>query len=193
MSSYSLPEFSLDKNGLSVNVQPGYRLSLTSWENDADDFRTVVLSGLTKEDVEFYLNLAHIFHMDSPEHKASGGVNGMGNDEAIPSDLYILVKEMLALHPFISDKEKKIWEPLVEVEPTGDKNKRGSGGKLYGVLCDRVLSWPVQYEYGFCRMFDTYEVLEIESPVVLNVQVNDMTAEFKPSLGHSEKPARPKF
>lgn len=57
-------------------IHPGYQLYITSWENDADNFRTEILSGLTKEDVRFYLHfLNHFkreFNVDNISHKFYG-------------------------------------------------------------------------------------------------------------------------
>lgn len=36
-------------------ILPGYQLHIISWENDADNFNTTIYSGLTKEDVQFYI------------------------------------------------------------------------------------------------------------------------------------------
>lgn len=42
-------------------IKKGYQLQVTSWENDADNYNTVSLDGLTKEDVEFYINFIKVF------------------------------------------------------------------------------------------------------------------------------------
>ena len=47
-------------------IPPGYQLHITSWENDADNYKTEILSGLTKEDVRFYIHFLSHFEMDKP-------------------------------------------------------------------------------------------------------------------------------
>jgi hypothetical protein len=47
-----VPELEFTSNSLNVNVPQAFRLSLTSWENAAD-YRTMVLNGLTEADVRF--------------------------------------------------------------------------------------------------------------------------------------------
>lgn len=42
-------------------IKKGYQLRVTSWENDADNYNTVSLDGLSKEDVEFYINFIKVF------------------------------------------------------------------------------------------------------------------------------------
>ena len=43
------------------NIQAGYLLKLTSWENDGDHYRTIDLSGLTKGEVTYAIKLAKLF------------------------------------------------------------------------------------------------------------------------------------
>jgi hypothetical protein len=45
----------------STTIKPGYRLSVTSWENDGDHYKTNVLEGLSKEKVQFYVDLLSLF------------------------------------------------------------------------------------------------------------------------------------
>lgn len=53
------------------NIPSGYQLHITSWENDADNYKTKILSGLTKEDVQFYLHFLNHFEMDKPYENGS--------------------------------------------------------------------------------------------------------------------------
>jgi hypothetical protein len=48
------------------NIPSGYQLHITSWENDADNYKTKIISGLTKDDVQFYLHFLSLFEMDKP-------------------------------------------------------------------------------------------------------------------------------
>ena len=49
-------------------IPPGYQLHITSWENDADNYNTKIFSGLTKEDVRFYIHFLNHFK----SHKSYG-------------------------------------------------------------------------------------------------------------------------
>ena len=42
-------------------IPSGYQLHITSWEKDADNYKTEILSGLTKEDVQFYIHFLSYF------------------------------------------------------------------------------------------------------------------------------------
>jgi len=44
-----------------TTIPAGYRISVTSWENDADNYRTECLEGLSKEVVSFYVDFSKLF------------------------------------------------------------------------------------------------------------------------------------
>lgn len=43
-----------------MKIKQGYRISVTTWENDADNYNTKTLDGLTREVVEFYVEFAKL-------------------------------------------------------------------------------------------------------------------------------------
>jgi hypothetical protein len=47
-------------------IPSGYQLHITSWENDADNYKTEILSGMTKEDVQFYIHFLSHFEGHKP-------------------------------------------------------------------------------------------------------------------------------
>jgi hypothetical protein len=47
-------------------IPSGYQLNIISWENDADNYRTNIIYGLTKEDVQFYLHFLNHFKSHKP-------------------------------------------------------------------------------------------------------------------------------
>lgn len=55
-------------------LKKGYLLSVTSWENDGDNYNTVILDGLEKEDVDFYLNFIIIFIKLNLENRCDEGI-----------------------------------------------------------------------------------------------------------------------
>lgn len=52
------------------SIPAGYQIQITSWENDADNYNTKILSGLTKEDAKFYIEFAKLFK--TPYHDEGG-------------------------------------------------------------------------------------------------------------------------
>lgn len=180
-NSSNLPEFQCTKDGLSINVPAGLRLSITSWENDGDDYRTVVVNGLTEEDVRFYLELAADFRSDSGS--CSGRPGDRGNVSVPAYDLYTLVKGALGSHPALSAQERSVWEKALEsfqksLDAEDPDRFSVDGGEIYDLLCEKVLAEPVQYEYGHCRVVESFQVLRIEEPVILVTPVQDVSASF---------------
>lgn len=59
-----------------ANIEPGYMLKITTWENDADNYNTLTKTGLTKEDTIFYIKVAKLFiscnNRDAKENYAFG-------------------------------------------------------------------------------------------------------------------------
>jgi len=47
------------------HIKAGYLLKLTTWENDADNYNTTELDGLTNEEVQFYIMIAKCFESGS--------------------------------------------------------------------------------------------------------------------------------
>lgn len=40
-----------------AKIKPGYRITVASWENDADNYRTVTVDGYTEEKTKFLVDL----------------------------------------------------------------------------------------------------------------------------------------
>jgi len=126
------------------DIMNTFEIHIETWENDADDYRTIVHTGLTLEDVHFYHDLAKRF-------KSGNRIeDGLGNDEHEMDFLVEVVDEVIARHPDMSVETGIIWQPGME---EGDNYQR---------LCDYVLSDPVEYDYGFCRVFDSFKVFAVK-------------------------------
>lgn len=148
-----------------MNIPAGYQLHITSWENDGDDYKTTILSGLSEPDARFYVDLATRFSSVN-----NWKTPGLGNEEIDAEGLTELMIEVLHVHPDISDTLRDAWLPATRfssVEPYDFP-------KMYRQLCKNVLSNPVQYEGYFCRVVETIEVYYYETPVV-NVTIPFLT------------------
>lgn len=152
----------MDHSVLKVKVElaypVGFQLHLTTWENDGDFYSDQVISGLTEADVSFYVDVAMLF--TSKNNRKNG--DGMGNTENDPSYLLEVIQEKLEKHPNISEKTKKIWS-------TADEET------IHELLVEHILGETTDYEDydNFCRVFESFKVLEIREPVI------DVTKQFK--------------
>lgn len=138
----------------------GLQLRITTWENDADDFSTQLISGLTNADVVFYLSLATLFR--SRNHRP---IPGIGNQSVSSHDLLEIVNDALAKHPDISQETKDTWSSEEEVLFEDE---------VYDLFAEHILGYPVQIEErNFCRVFEKFEVFEIRWPI------ENVTEKFK--------------
>jgi hypothetical protein len=152
------------------NLPAGYQLHITTWENDADHYMTKVMSGLTKEDVQFYVEMAKAFK--SRNNRPAG----MGNGIVAANKLVPFIDKLLAKHTGLSQKVRDYWS--TEGEP-GDFDMALEDVKydLYmEILAENVLGEPVNeyYEYGFCRVFAEFKVYFVPAEVV----IEDVTSQF---------------
>lgn len=56
-------------------IPAGYRLTITSWENDADHYKTKVLEGVTKEEAAFLVEFCQLY--SSQNEPYSYGIGNM--------------------------------------------------------------------------------------------------------------------
>jgi hypothetical protein len=139
------------------NLPAGYQLHITTWENDADHYMTKVMSGLTKEDVQFYVEMAKAFK--SRNNRPAG----MGNGIVAANKLVPFIDKLLAKHTGLSQKVRDYWS--TEGEP-GDFDMA-----LEDVKYDLYMEY---YEYGFCRVFAEFKVYFVPAEVV----IEDVTSQF---------------
>lgn len=54
-----------------TTIPAGYRLTITSWENDADNYKTVIIEGLTNERASYLADLCKLLSDDNPRNNQS--------------------------------------------------------------------------------------------------------------------------
>ena len=144
-----------------IDYPAGYQIRVETWENDGDDYETNIISGLTYDDVKFYKELVMCF--TSCNNPRTGG--GMGNEDQSKQTLSELLNEVLEDHPKISDALREVIEKSMD--------------DIYGFFY-KFLNWPVQYEYGFCRVVEDFKVFHLDEPLLVEYdEPEEMTKEFK--------------
>lgn len=143
-----------------MSVPKGYQLHIHSWENDADARMTKIISGLTKHDVKFYLDLARNF---KSRNNPQGAGPTYGNGEVDDETLSTIATKVLAANPNVSHKIRKAFE---------------FGGRVHGfnvrdILVSDILGHAASFDYGFCRVFDGFEVYHFKA------SARNMTKSFK--------------
>lgn len=139
-------------------IQKGYTISITSWENDGDDYDDNFIKGLP--DVYIVNEVLHVVKWFS--HAA----DDMGNDdiahEEILSRLWdcvqsgIITKEFF--DRFLPDVEFPTGSTDEEHDDWLDRVAQADGYEVVGDMVREFCGYPVQYEYDFARMVERVNV-----------------------------------
>ena len=131
------------------NIPAGYQLHITSWENDADNYKTTIHSGLLSEDVEYLLALLKNF----------GRKGKYGNDNIDADALLEIFEKTMKKHPNTSDECEQFC-PL-EADHAHD-------------IMNELLGSPSDgYDSDFIRHFDSFEVFYVPHEII------DVSDQFK--------------
>lgn len=119
--------------------EKGIYISVTSWENDADNYKTEVVGPVPKEDVSKTLSVVKLFRSRNSRHDGEN----LGNSE-IP--YYDESDE----HP-IKSKINEI--ELIEQSLT----------EPFDIIDDLIGSWA---DGEYYRVYESHEVFEVKEPVI---------------------------
>jgi hypothetical protein len=129
-----------------MNVPSGYQLHITSWENDGDNYKTQIISGLTKEDVQFYLHFLNHFGND-------GSYGNENTYEYSDAEKIAITNAYEKCRPTSPELLEKVKRSIIRWETSNDS-------------CDWVYDTIGFGEEGECyRVFDDYEVYLIKKPI----------------------------
>ncbi len=141
------------------DIPSGFQLHVTTWENDADNYKTAILSGLTDEDVKFYISLAKEF-----ESRNNRFNKGLGNGSLNPDVFEPILKKKLEEFPLLSSKIRTEWEAAIDYRSFWDK------------LVETILEMPDEgmmvAHRNFVRVYSHHRVYYIPAPI------RDVTDDF---------------
>lgn len=150
-----------------MSINKGYQLHITAWENDGDNYKTKVISGLSKEDTKFYIQLASLFtsrNSGNPKGFGNGGITECGDKyhNSCMEDVVEAISRVVADNPNAS---KEITNPYISED----------FDEVYEYLVEDLLGYTEQYcdEEYFCRVFESFKVYYFPE------DVNEVTEEFK--------------
>jgi hypothetical protein len=133
-----------------TDIKPGYMLQIDTWENDGDNDNTIILTGLNKDEVEFYIRVASLFNSNQ------GFGNTYNKDEEIAKEIDSIVEEF------------KNSNKSIPVDWLGDEYYEDE--YYEDCLNDLIGRWN---EGEYWRVFDNFKVYDV--PVV----IKDITKEFE--------------
>ena len=150
-----------------TNIPAGYQVHITTWENDGDCYATKIISGLTEDDVRFYIELSNKF-----VSRNGWGEKGLGNGGVESSVLIETISNVLKKHPNVSEETKLNWNFSKIEDPESDVDDESP----YETLTELILGWPADEYYwsidNFCRVVDCVKVYHVPQEVV------DVTGKF---------------
>jgi len=150
-----------------MNIPAGYRITVTSWENDGDHYNTVSLDGLSLDKVGFYADLCKAFRSRNSYDGKPGGVgNYYEPSDAEIAHVHGVLRKIYAKHPAI--RAELVDE---DTETTDEEFEDGLGDMLMDMASDIGLTAG---EF-FTRVCSAWTVEYLAVPV----EFEDVTSRFK--------------
>lgn len=134
-------------------IPTGWRIEVTSWENDGDYYNTKILEGLNEDVARFYIELAHLFGDSGIE-----AANACDNAEVEWDKLIPAFKAIIAKYP---SALSKIWQQPDEAEIaeslSDDQIEDSIGDVAYNILGAS--------EFYVFRVFESYRAYYFPDPI----------------------------
>lgn len=149
------------------NIKAGYQLNVTTWEGDADSYKTKTLSGLTEEDVKFYVAWGTQFYSRNNQLYKKGLGNGGNTEQEIIDTFY---KALSVCRP----TSPEILSTVEDIESYRERQEK-QANYIHEVLVDDLLNYTESYyDYAyFTRVFDSFQVFYFPT------DIENVTNKFK--------------
>jgi hypothetical protein len=141
-------------------IKAGIKLEITSWENDADNYNTKSITGLTEDEAKFYIEFAKLFKSCNQQ----GEKEHFGNTSDLTKD------QELALNKLVCDLVKKY--PLASNVYNGygyNEHEIDNGDFIHNLSSD-ILGCC---EYITFRVYDSYRAY------VIPMEITEIDLGFK--------------
>lgn len=146
-----------------MKIKAGYRLEVVSWENDADNYNTKVIDGLTIRQVQFYTKLCKML-----ESKNSWGDTAHFGNMYEPSDEEVAAY-IAAVRPLARAYVDVInCEGYTETDIEDDEDL---GNRLNDFTSDLMGN----SEYYYHRVVESFSVHYLSE----DIELQDITDQFK--------------
>lgn len=153
-------------------IPAGYRVSITSWENDADHRKTKVFEGLTKERVEFLAELLPHFTSGSNNGKKTFGNMYEPSDERLAAACN-RIREIMERHrAALTEDELEILDESAGVDLEEDYASGNDAMFTFVNVAREFLGYSEDYDF---RVFDYMQVEFVPH----EIRMQDVTKKFK--------------
>lgn len=149
-------------------IPAGYRITVESWENDADNYKTEIMEGLQKASIEFLVDFAKLFYSKNNWNGPKGHGNMYEPRAKELNDFQEAYMKVVSKH-ITKDAEPSLLQYFWDED----------NNLLYDDQHDGIME--LAYELGlsggdfFTRVLDSIKVEYIPTEIVLQ----DVTEEFE--------------
>lgn len=141
-------------------IKKGYQIHIETWENDADAINTNIVSGLSKNDVKYFVDLAKYFYKGSSN----------SNKNITPKELFNILNLCKEKHPNVNDNIKENFfikeNPLELAEKEFNELMEDY---YYESLCQWLLLYPYNIDCldgnMFCRAVNDVKVFYVPEDI----------------------------
>lgn len=149
------------------NIAPGLLLSITTWENDGDNYRTQQLPALNEEEVRFYLMIASVFKSGNYHTQSLGNmpVYNSYEKDGRAIDHTPLLDKVIADYMAVGGYVPDAWKRDLDEEIPEDDDSY--------FYMDLLGDFIGTSDYGHWRVFECFEVHQIKE------EIPDISAQFK--------------
>lgn len=143
-------------------IPAGYRLTVITWENDADNYQTKVLEGLSLERTQFLVELISLFK--SKNHRSESGLGNMYQPKK---------EECLAVITAVNKVAEKHPKEFICDGYSLEDCKKDMSDDMWELLCDLGIAGGDFYT----RVLENFKVEYMPT----QVELADVTDKFKKS------------
>lgn len=138
-------------------IKKGFVVDIQSWENDGDDYKNLVTTGLTKAQADFLALIARAF-ISKNGSRINRSASGFGNDEMHSGVVDFLVETVDSL----VDERDSVLERFDLVD-----YKNMDQDEWLDFLYIYITDSPEQYDCDFCRVVETITIKELPEDFVV--------------------------
>jgi len=144
-------------------IKKGYQLTITSWENDGDAYKTQIISGLSQEKLKFFIDVMSNFFWNHrfAETLVKGKYYHGGNKNISDEKVVEIINDTLSRYPDVKEEimtEYDLGHENDEFEEEWDREEYISVS--YRKIITDLLGHPVSeyYDKDFVRVACEYQV-----------------------------------
>lgn len=135
-----------------------FTIRVTSWENDADHYKTNQITGLALSEADFYYEVASLFSRSVNEYANPGLGNDNHSIEVLIGAIAPIVNKYIDR---LSPEQREMWGQYGGDVDSDDFNWEDIDEDYLHELLHSFLGYPVEYDYDFCRVAEIITVEEI--------------------------------